>query len=113
LTDILASGAKVNVQKSEILCIGRGELHAECVTQISIKVCEDTLLVLGVYVSKSQQVCNELKWKPKVQQVKQMLNMWLQRKLTIHGRVTVIISMITSKLWYTLMVQNIPEWALN
>ena len=39
--------------------------------------------------------------------------MWLQRKLTIHGRATVIGSLLLSRCWYTLMSQTIPDDVMN
>jgi hypothetical protein len=39
-------------------------------------------------------------------------DMWLQRKLTIQGRVNVISSLFMSRLWYTLFVTSMPDWAI-
>jgi hypothetical protein len=108
-----ASGAKVNKTKSEILCIGSGTLQACDVDLHNITVCEEVTQLLGVYIGKCQQLCDELNWRELVKQIKQLLGMWSQRKLKIQGRAVVITNLITSKIWYKVMAQSMPEWALS
>jgi hypothetical protein len=43
--------------------------------------------------------------------IKQILSLWRQRNLSLQGRATVINTLLMSKLWYTLSVVSIPEWA--
>jgi hypothetical protein len=107
-----ASGARINLDKSELMCIGSGTISEVELQNAKVKLCEDAMLVLGVYVGKYKR-CEELNWSAKVRQTKQILNMWIQRDLTVQGRATVVTSLVTSRLWYTAMVQAIPEWALN
>jgi hypothetical protein len=78
-----------------------------------LKICENELLLLGVYIGKNQSQCNELNWRGKINKIKALLNMWLQRKLTIQGRVNVISSLFMSRLWYTLFVTSMPDWAIT
>jgi hypothetical protein len=44
---------------------------------------ENELLLLGVFIGKKQSQCNELNWRGKINKIKALLNMWLQRKLTM------------------------------
>ncbi|CAG2199723.1 unnamed protein product [Mytilus edulis] len=85
-----SSGAKINRQKSEILPIGK-----------------------GVYVGKDKTVCDHLNWSGKVSKIKSLLNMWMQRQLTIQGRVNVISSLFMSRLWYSLFVTSMPDQVLR
>jgi hypothetical protein len=39
--------------------------------------------------------------------------MWIQRHLTIQGRVHVVSTLLMSRIWYTLFVTCIPDWALR
>lgn len=108
-----ASGAKVNKTKSEILCLGKSRIESSTLDEFGIKKCEEVLQILGVYLGKNKTKCNELNWSGKVENIKRILNMWKQRSLAIQGRATLISSLMLSKLWYTLMVQPIPDWALH
>jgi hypothetical protein len=46
-------------------------MSTQIVNQISTQFCENTLLVLGVHVGKSQQ-CGEHNWNTHVHEVKQL-----------------------------------------
>lgn len=67
--------------------------------------------ILGVYFGRNKEECENLNWGHKVQNIKQILNMWRQRQLTVHGRASVINTLLMSKLWYYLYVISIPFWA--
>lgn len=108
-----ASGAKVNSNKSEILCLGKSRIGTTALEEFGIKNCEDILQILGVYLGKNKTKCNEMNWAGKVDNIKRLLNMWKQRHLNIQGRATVISTLMLSKLWYILAVQSIPNWALH
>jgi len=108
-----ASGAKVNKSKSEILCLGQSILDQTQLKSFEVKLCDSEILVLGVYLGKNREKCDEINWSEKVKGIKKLVNMWKQRKLTIQGRATIIASLMISKLWYMLMVQPIPDWALH
>ena len=108
-----SSGSKINVQKSEMLPIGRGYLSGSEKTNYSLKICEREIVLLGVYIGKDNNLCHELNWRLKVNKIKSLLNLWLQRKLTIQGRVTVVESLCMSRLWYTMFVTSIPSWVID
>lgn len=105
-----ASGARINVQKSEVMCIGTGKLLLDDKKLLNITE-TNVMKVLGVYFGKNKLECENLNWRSKVQNIKQVLNMWRQRLLTIQGRVNVINTLLMSKLWYSLSVISIPFWA--
>ncbi|CAC5397686.1 unnamed protein product [Mytilus coruscus] len=107
------SGAKINRQKSEIMPIGKGCMTENEQNCHGLKICENEILLLGVYIDKNEHVCNELNWRGKLSKIKMFLNMWIQRKLTIHGRVNVITSLLMFRLWYNLFVTFMPEWAIE
>lgn len=108
-----ASGSKINMLKSEIMCVGKGYLNVSEQEQLGLKYCEDCIQVLGVYVGTNSQQCELLNWKDKVFKIKAITNMWRQRRLTLSGRVTVINSLLVSRLWYTIAVCTMPDWALD
>lgn len=107
------TGAKINKEKSEIMCIGSGVLSDNDVKAIGIKQCYNVVQILGVYIGSDYNECLKLNWNNKVSKIINILNMWLQRKLTIQGRCTVINSLLMSRLWYTLSVFSMPETIMN
>ncbi|CAC5395158.1 unnamed protein product [Mytilus coruscus] len=104
-----ASGAKLNKEKSEVLALGKGKICSNDLKIWKIKECDEVLQLLGIWVGKNKTLCENLNWESKVQSVTKILNFWKMRHLTLHGRVSVISALLMSKLWYTLMVVNIPE----
>ena len=59
-----ASGAKINKQKSEIMCLGTGSISDnEIKKNYGIKLCEDVTQILGIYMGKNSEVCQFLNWK--------------------------------------------------
>jgi len=106
-----STGAKINVETSEIMCFGKGSLTQSDKNRIKFSVCERVIKVLGVYLGTDQNKCELLNWKDKVSTIKSILGLWYKRNLTIQGRSIVLNSLIMSKLWYTLSVCPIPVWA--
>ncbi|CAC5407197.1 unnamed protein product [Mytilus coruscus] len=57
------SGAKINKQKSEILCLGSSSINDQELNKLQIQRCETVTKVLGIYVGKDKQLCESLNWK--------------------------------------------------
>ncbi len=108
-----ASGAKINKQKSEIMCLGSGTLTDAEIDQLQIQRCENVTKVLGIYVGKDRKLCENLNWKDKIKRIKTILFFWNKRNLTLHGRAVVISSLLMSRLYYTLTVCPLPEYIKN
>lgn len=56
-----SSGAKINRQKSEILPTGKGRIADEK-NKYNLQVCENYILLLGVYVGKDCLWSFKLEW---------------------------------------------------
>lgn len=104
-----ASGAKINKNKSELLCIGRAVFGKEELERVGITLCENVIEILGVYVGKCYKKCIECNWEKKIEKIQKILNMWKQRRLTVQGRAIVVSNLLLSKMWYTLTVQHITD----
>jgi hypothetical protein len=48
------SGSKVNVQKSEIMCIGSGELTSDDIDALKIKE-SNVIKIVGIYFGKNSE----------------------------------------------------------
>lgn len=107
------SSVRINRNKSVIIPIGKGCISEKEQQRYGLKTCESEQLLLGEYIGKKQSQLNYLNWKGKINKIKALLNIWLRRKLTIEGRVNVISSLFMSRLWYTLFVTSMPDWAVT
>lgn len=77
-----ASGLKLNLKKCEILSLHNTE--ETCICEIPIKSCAK---YLGIYLSKNHNEHQIKNFRPKIQKTKNIFNMWLQRDLSLLGRV--------------------------
>lgn len=77
-----ASGLKLNTLKCEILCLYK--TNASSICNISIK---KNVKYLGIHICFNSEERQQQNFEPKVKKTQQILNMWLQRDLSIYGRV--------------------------
>ncbi|CAC5423458.1 unnamed protein product [Mytilus coruscus] len=104
-----ASGAKINKQKSEIMCLGSGSISNQELTDYGIKQADEVTQILGIYMGKNSEICDYLNWDSKIKKAKSILYFWSKRELTLHARATILTSLIMSRFYYTLTVCPIPE----
>lgn len=102
-----ASGAKINVEKSEIMYVGNVKKD-DC--DIPFKIAKDYIKILGVFVGTKEKEARDLTWTGVLNKVKQVLNLWKQRGLKLKGKVIVVNSLLMSKFVYVLNVLDMPEW---
>ncbi len=105
-----ASGAKINVEKSEIMYVGKIN-RGEC--DIPFTVANDFIRVLGIYVGSKEKEARDLTWTGVLNKIKQIFNCWKQRKLKLKGKVVVVNSLLLSKFVYVLNALDLPEWVIK
>ena len=105
----LATGAKVNIEKSEVLCLGKAS-DKDLSFNIPITVNTNCVQILGIYLGPNKYLCEKMNWKIKIEKIKAIINMWKQRKLTLNGKATVWNTLLTSRLWYHITVIHVPKW---
>lgn len=102
-----ASGAKVNVDKTEIMYIGN-------VNQIGcsmpFRVANDYIKILGIHIGVKEKEARDETWNGVINKVKNTLNAWRPRRLKLKGKVVVINALILSKVVYAMTVVDMPEW---
>ena len=91
-----ASGAKVNLQKTQGFLMGK--LRYEKDTPLDIRWTNEKIKVLGFYFGNID--VSKDNWEPIIAKIKLLLNIWCRRKLTLHGKVTVLNSL--AGLWKSL-----------
>jgi len=77
-----ASGLYLNLKKCEILCLHKSNDQVIC--GIPVK---DSVKYLGIHICKNQIIRQNLNFLPRLNLTKSILNNWLQRDLSIIGRV--------------------------
>jgi exonuclease III len=103
------SGLKLNIDKTEGMCIGSLEGH---IPNINIlKWPKTPVRYLGIYIgnSNSSHECHRLNWINKLDKMQKLLDSWRTRKITIQGRITIIKCLAMSKIIYTASLLPIPE----
>lgn len=105
-----AAGAKINVDKSEIMYMGNTN---ERVCEIPFKVAEGSVKILGIDIGKNEKDARDMTWTGVINKLKQTLNFWKQRGLRLRGKVIVVNALIMSKLVYIIGALDMPEWVHN
>ncbi len=77
-----AFGLKLSINKSEILCLRENQEQFRF--NIPVTQC---VIYLGIYISKDPTLRQQLNFSLKIKKTKSILNMWLQRDLSVSGRV--------------------------
>ena len=109
------SGLRLNVQKTEALWIGSNKRNQNKPFGLNWKIKhDDTVKSLGVCFSNSKPLTEiEQNWSAKVDTIKNIINAWKRRNLTIVGRITVVKCLLASQLSYIGSVMRVPDEVVN
>ncbi len=100
------SGLKVNVDKTEAMWLGTKRGCRDCPLGIQWTDC---IKVTGVYFSYKDVLSNEKNFDEKLDKIRNILNMWKQRDLTMIGRIQIVKTFIISQFTYVCSAVHIPE----
>ena len=97
------SGLKLNNKKTEVLWIGANTGRDEILCpEENLKWVKDKVKALGVWFSTDPKVTMESNYTDRLAKVNECLGSWEYRRLSLLGKITVLKSLIVSKLVYTL-----------
>ena len=105
------SGLKANVEKTK--AYGFGAFKKEKQKLYGLTWEEGPLQLLGITISENAKDNYELNFLPKLKVMKNLLNIWKQRKLSLKGKITVINSLIISLFVYSVTNISTPENVLD
>lgn len=105
-----ASGAKLNVEKSEIMYVGIDE-KVDC--GFPFKKAEGNIRTLGVILGVDEKGTRDVTWTGVLNKIKHTLSYWKARKLFLRGKVVVINALVASKCIYVLSSLDMPQWVLK
>lgn len=77
-----ASGLQLNLSKCELLALHQNDIT--CLRNIPVK---NTVKYLGITITKDQKICTKDNFENNLQKANRILNCWLQRDLSIFGRI--------------------------
>ena len=80
-TFCLGTGAKVNIEKSEVLCKAS---QTDLTFNIPVTLNKDCIQILGIYLGPNKELCERM-----IQKFKCLINLWKERKLIQNGKATV------------------------
>lgn len=102
------SGLRINYQKSYLLLLGNF-LHPPSSIH-GIKVVEQ-ITILGITFTNrmTEELHYELNYKPKLQRIKEICNAWINRSLSMKGKVVLITSLLISILQYPCSCTSTPK----
>jgi hypothetical protein len=104
------SGLKVNYDKTEIMPLGAiRQTYTILLPELNIRWTNQPIKILGILVSSNKQEMAEINFVPAITKVKNVLNMWNQRKLTIFGKTIIVNSQAISQLVYLFSVLPSPH----
>jgi hypothetical protein len=104
------SGLQINVEKTEAMCLGK---EKENITeQFGIK-CTKSIKLLGITVSYDKCIEERENFATKLKEMKQTLNLWKMRGLSLVGRILLAKSLGYSKLQYIFSVIDVPAHILK
>ena len=106
------SGLRINITKSEAMGLGKYKILF-IVKPYGLMWKENTLLSLGITFHRDPNKTIETNFNQKFTKVRNLLNMWTQRKLSIKGKITVIKSVVLPQILYISSNLGVPEWFVS
>ena len=101
------SGLDINVDKTTARCLG--EFTPSNNKLFGLKWTQEPVHTLGVNLTGSEDDHYAINFRPKIAKMKQLLNSWKCRKLSLKGKVTVVNSLAISKLVYLSSIIITPQ----
>ena len=83
-----------------------GKFRYEKDTPLDIRWNNEKNKILGITFGNVDVSADN--WEPKIRKIKTILNIWSNRKLTLHGKVVAVNSLATSGIWYLSNILELP-----
>ncbi|GKE14851.1 RNA-directed DNA polymerase, eukaryota [Tanacetum coccineum] len=108
----LASGLKINIQKSQVLGVGVPRtLVTQTTSLIGCALMQKPFRYLGVMVGDCMS--RKLAWAETVQKLHSRLSNWKVKTLSIGGRSTLLKSVLGASPLYNMSIYKVPKGVLN
>ena len=100
------SGLKMNKSKTEGLWLGINKDSDFKPLGIKWQSC---IKILGIHISHDKNLILENNFNAKIRKIRQCLNLWKQRDLTIYGKILLLKTFALSQILYVSSVMCVPE----
>nr|GEW50273.1 RNA-directed DNA polymerase, eukaryota [Tanacetum cinerariifolium] len=108
----LASGLKINIQKSQVLGVGvPRNIVNQAASLIGCAVMQNPFRYLGVMAGDSMS--QKLAWADTVQKLRSWLSKWKVKTLSIGGRLTLLKSVLGASPLYNMSIYKVPKGVLK
>ena len=101
------AGPKLNMTKTKGILLGPYKNIPQDVCGINFT--NNPVRCFGIYLGHNKEKCFEKNWIEKVEKIENILEIWKKRQLTIFGKVTIIKTVIISKLVYNFSLLSMPD----
>ena len=105
------AGLKLNKSKTECILLGLNSINS--LKEFGLKITVDPIQTHGNWISKSKEETLALNYEERVSKIRNLLNMWKCRNLTIKGKITILRSQALPLILYTASMLDIPDNILN
>ena len=103
----LVSGLGVNIDKTEIMCLGTSQKNDDNLIKMGYKIVED-MKITGVVFSYNSEIFLNKNFRGTLINIDKMLNIWKQRNLSLLGKIQIIKTFGISKVLFITNMINIP-----
>ena len=104
------SGLKLNVTKTEAMWIGSLQNCESEPLGVKWKKC---IKFLGIFITYDVQQLVEKNFKQRLKKIKNTINLWKSRGLSIHGKVNIIKTLLLPKMIYASSVICTPSYVIK
>ena len=103
------SGLKINLEKCEILSLNGKVSHNKNIEESSF------IKITGIFFGdvKNTRKLEKLNFEPAIQAIKNKLNLWKMRALSLIGKVTVVKAHALSQIQFLAASVNTPKWVVD
>ena len=107
------SGLKINIDKSEVLQIGRKTVEYINIKPYDLKWSAGNIKSLGIRYFNNVETINDVNLKEKLEEFQAVLTKWSKHPLTLCGKICIVKSLALPKIIYVTNVLWTPEWFIN
>jgi hypothetical protein len=101
------SGLRLNLKKTEGLCIGSICGYIPDETTIKWPTCP--IRYLGIFIGNDEKLCYKHNWISKLEKLQKLLDSWRSRNLTLFGRVLIIKTFGIPQLLFSASLLHVPD----
>jgi exonuclease III len=110
------SGLKLNKSKTVVVTLGNGDNDNQInnlLRELNLSICNDTFRYLGIWFDKDELVMEFKNFRHRLDNIINLLKIWLQRDLSLKGKVTVLKTLAMSQLIFPLSMLSAPKWVID